>query len=439
MPSTPPALVLLGGFAVAWNQRFLHAAHARGLAVLLVDAPGPHVDRLLANWRNSEQPLPAGFGLAGAAELATIVDLVAGWSDRYDLRGVCCLREEYVEPAAVVADLLGLPSPGQRAARVCRNKYLQRQYLAAFGPASTPVPPAGRDAAVAAASHFPLVVKPVGRLASSGVRLVTDRTALRDCLGDYAADETLLFEERVPGPEFSVESLSCQGEVRYLGITQKRTTEEDSEFFVELGHTSPPSQLPPADRASLARVHAAVLQRLGFHTGMAHAEYRITPAGRPVLIEIAARPPGDSILALHWLATGAPLEDAIVGLCVGERVSHPAPRRFARQAYLPHRPGTFAGLRLDRRLGLTPIWFDPGQLQAMVVEAAAADDPPAVRCVVALKDRGTPLGPLRESGDRVATIVLDAASPAELDDLEACCRTQIAVQVDAGRDRGDHA
>jgi biotin carboxylase len=410
-----PALLLLGGFAVAWNQRFLQAARKRDLDVLLVDAPGPQAAAMRAIGE---------VGTAAATDLAAIVDHAAAWAGRYDIRGVCVLREEYVEPGAVVADLLGLASPGLRAARVCRNKYLQRRYLSAYGPLSTLVEPGRR----ADWSSFPVVVKPVGRLASSGVRLVTGPAQLPDCLSGYDPDEALLFEERVTGQEYSVESLSSGGKVLYAGITEKRTTEHGSEFFVEMGHTTP-ADVPWATAEQMIATHEEVLDRLAFDTGMAHAEYRVTPAGRVALTEIAARPPGDSIMALHWLATGAPLEDAVVGLAVGEAVTHPEPTRYARQVYLPHEPGVLTDLTVDPSLGTAPAWFDPHVVRAQVEACGAAGDPPALRCVIALKTPGSVLGPLRESSDRAAMFVIDAATPDELDAFEAHCRDAMTLRV----------
>ncbi|MGC9665113.1 ATP-grasp domain-containing protein [Planosporangium sp. 12N6] len=421
MSTRRPALILLGGSAVAWNQRFLAAARARDLDVLLLDGPGPQAGAL--------RPYAADVAVAAARDLTGVVDRAADWAGRYDVRGVCVLREEYVEAGGVVADLLGLPSPGLRAARVCRDKHLQRRYLAAWSPDSTLVTPAWRAGCADTWSRFPVVVKPVGRLASSGVRLVTGPEQLRERLRGYGGDEPLLLEERVTGPEYSVESLSAGGAVGYAVITGKRTTEADSEFFVETAHTTPAPDLAGEVAERMLAVHEAVLERLAFDTGMAHAEYRVTPGGRVVLTEIAARPPGDSIMALHWLATGAPLEDAVVGLAVGEAVKHPAPVRFARQVYLPHQPGTLRDLTVDPALGTAPTWFDPAVVRPQVSGCGSAGDPPALRCVVGLKPPGTVLGPVRESGDRAAMVVVDADTPAELDAVEARCRAAITLRV----------
>ncbi|MER5865151.1 ATP-grasp domain-containing protein [Kitasatospora sp. NPDC002040] len=433
MSERRPALLLIGGLAVAWNQRWLAAARDRGLELLVLDAPGPHAATLLAGRATPGHPLAdvVEADLVPAEDLAGLADRAAAWALEHDIRAVCCLREEYVEGTALVADLLGLRSPGLRAARVCRNKLLQRRYLADWSPVSALVPATGRTELAAGWDAFPLVVKPVGRLASSGVRLVADRAELLDSLTAYEPDETLLFEQRAEGPEYSVESLSLHGEVQYLGTTEKRTTEVVGDYFVEMGHTTPAPGLDGPTRERLYAVHRAVLARLRFDTGMAHAEYRIGPDGRIVLIEIAARPPGDSIMALHWLATLAPLEDAVVAVALGERPEPVRPSRYARQVYLPHEPGVLAGLAVAPELAAVPQWFDPALVRAQVARCGEPDAPSALRCVVALKPAGTVLHPIRQSGDRAAMFVVDAATPEALDRIEERCLAAITLQTRA--------
>lgn len=435
MPERPAVLLLTGGLTTAWNQRYLRAATRRGLRLLVLDTPSEHGRALLERMESDPSHPLAGLVLDAAlidhAATTALVDQAAAWARVYDIRGVCCLKEEYVEANGLIADLLGLPFPGLRAIRVCRNKFLQRRYLAPWSPASTLVAPGERERICDAWRWFPMIVKPIGRLASSGVRHVPGADELRACLTDYEPGETLLFEEPADGPEFSVESLSLRGEVCYAEATQKRTSEVSGDFFVELGHTTP-AGLDDGTRQRLLADHAQVLARLGFDTGMAHAEYRIAADGTVRLIEIAARPPGDSIMALHWLATLVPLEDAVVALAVGER---PVPRsavRHARQVYLSHDAGVLAGLDIDPALDIPVQWFDPGEVRAQVETCAAATDEPALRCVVALKPVGTELHPVRESGDRAAMFVVDAATPDQLDVIEERCRAAIAVRVTTG-------
>jgi len=431
MSDRRPVLLLAGGLVTAWNQRFIAAALARGLDLLILDEPSPRAERLLTGCAEPEHPLRpiADAFLVHPASLTEAVDRVARWRTEYDIRGACCLREEFVETTSVVCDLLGLPHPGLRAGRVCRNKYLQRQYLAQWSPGSTVVVPARRQPIAAGWDEFPLIVKPVGRLASSGVRQVADKPTLARCLADYGADEVLLFECRVAGPEYSVESLSAGGRVLYLEVTEKRTTEVASDFFVELGHTTPAPRLHAAARARLAATHRAILERLEMDTGMAHAEYRIGADGRPWVIEIAVRPPGDSIMALHWLATACPLEDAVVGLAVGEQPVIASAHRFARQVYLPHEPGVFEGMDLDPALSVPARWFDPAHVEVQVGSCSSPGEPPTVRCVYGLKPPGTVLGPLRQSSDRTAMFVVDADTPEQLDEVERRCRAAVRLRI----------
>jgi biotin carboxylase len=428
MPPTRPALLLLGGLAASWNQPYVQAARDRDLVLLLLDRPSPYVESTIASWRANE-PHPVEVGVARADQLAAIVALATAWRERYDIRGVCCLRESYVEPASVVADLLDLPGPGLRAGRVCRNKYLQRRLLPSLSPACMLVEAARRDETVAGWSRFPLVVKPLGREGSSGVRVATDASGLRDCLDEYDPDEPVLFEERVTGQEYSVESLSDRGKPCYVGITEKRTTEQDGDFFVEMGHTTPPTGLSAEDRERLLDAHRTVLDALRFDTGMAHAEYRVDARGRVIMMEIAARPPGDAIMALHSLATGASLEEAVVALAVGESVSVPPQTRFARQVYLPQRPGVFIGVAVAPELGVAANEHPGAAVDFTRIGRATADEPPAVRRVAELKARGATLGPIRQSTDRAAMVVIDAPTGAELDDLEARCRRAVRLRI----------
>ncbi|MFF1611594.1 acetyl-CoA carboxylase biotin carboxylase subunit family protein [Amycolatopsis sp. NPDC058278] len=416
--STPkPAVVLFGGLAVAWNQRYLRVLAECGIAALIVDRGGPHAEALLSG----DLSHVAGFAAADPEDHAVVADVVAGWAERFAVVGVACLVEQYVLPAAIAADLLGVPSPGLRAATVCRDKHLQRRFLAEWSPRS--------QRAGSGEPRFPVILKPAGRLASSGVRFVPDAAGLETALAEYGPDEVLLLEEPVRGPEFSVESLSVDGVVGYAEITGKRTTGLDSGFFVELGHTTPAPGLDEPARAALLDTHHAVLDRLGFGTGVAHAEYRLDDSGRPVLIEIAARPPGDSIMALHWLATGVSLEEAYLRAVLGEPAELPPPTRVARQVYLDHPAGVLTDVEVAPELGVGVHWFSPGEVHAQIATCAERDDDATVRCVLALKPSGTELVPLRESGDRAAMFVIDAPSVAELDELERRCRAGVRVRA----------
>lgn len=213
-------------------------------------------------------------------------------------------------------------------------------------------------------------------------------------------------------------------------MTAKRTTERRSTSFVETAHSVPAADREIGDR--LLDANRSVLDRLGFEDGVAHSEWRMSERG-PVLMEVAARTPGDGLMALYKLATGAAFEPQIMRAALGEPVEYPRPRRYARQVYLEHEPGVLDDVVVDWP-GVEPVWVgeDGGWPD---VEPGAAADPPTLRAVLVLQDQGSELAELRDSDDRAVTFLIDAPSPGELDRLEAEVSGAIRLQIRSERDR----
>lgn len=286
-----PAVLLLGDFTRAGSLRHLQAVAARGFATLVVDMPAGCGQP--ARWPGGAEPTEPTetAGIAGI-RVIEIVDRAVAWSRRYGIRGALALHDEYVDAAALVADLLALPTPGLRAAQVCRSDRLRRRYLATWSPRWELLPP-GRGARAAAGwTAFPAVVGPVG----SAGRPVQDMAELRAAADAFGRNTPLVVEERPLGSEHSVESLSIDSEVRHLEMTAHREAAE--------GPPAPPRppQLAADDRRRLAETHRAVLQRLEFDSGVAHATYRQVPGRTPVLLGIAAVPAPESAMTHLWPA-----------------------------------------------------------------------------------------------------------------------------------------
>ena len=77
--------------------------------------------------------------------LPGVIEHAERWRKQYDVVGIYAVGETLVEPTGLVADYFGLPFPGLRASRACRNKYLQRWYLPDLSPVSVLIPPGARD------------------------------------------------------------------------------------------------------------------------------------------------------------------------------------------------------------------------------------------------------------------------------------------------------
>ncbi|MBT2402874.1 MULTISPECIES: acetyl-CoA carboxylase biotin carboxylase subunit family protein [unclassified Streptomyces] len=434
LESPPEAFILTGAFwVVCRNPRYLEELSARGLKILLIT---PESYREAAQSARKDPDHPASL----IDEIAYVdgsldqegsftpgfVAQARGWRGKYTVRGAYAVGETLVEQTGLLCDALGLRGPGLRATRVCRSKYLQRWYLEEFSPATLVVPPGGREDADLAVLAYPVVAKPATRHSSSGVVAVEDEAALRELLLGYPDHETLLIEQKVTGQEYSVESLVQHGEPVFTSVTRKETTESGAQTFVELAH-SVPNASTEANGALLA-ANRRMLDALGFRDGIAHAEWRIGADGRPYLMEVAARTPGDGLLALYHLATGAPMEPEIVRIALGETASYPAPRRYTRQVYLEHEAGPLGDVTLDWP-GVAPVWVGDGGMWPQTLPGAA-EDPGALRALLVLKEAGAPLQPLTSSDDRAVTFLIDAPTPAELNALEQRVRAAVTLTTD---------
>jgi biotin carboxylase len=402
----------MGDLVVLARQgRLIQEARRRGYAALAVVSTGTDLGRLAAARADSTHPLSdlTEVVQVADAQIATVLPAVQPLLRTYDVLGVISVGEVFVEPVGVLADCLGLPGTGSAAALMCRNKLLQRTAVPEFSPRWQVVPVAERAGFSLPENEFPAVVKPAGRFYSSGVRQVYNQAELSDALSVFGADEISLVEERVVGREFSVEALVQGGEVFWSAVTGKETNEHESDFFTELTHTSPASIEPEAEKALLA-ANTEILRRVGIRDGITHAEYRLTTDGA-VLMEVAARLPGDAITFLWELATGEPFEPVMLDLALGVPASYPAPHRRARQHFLDHPHGVLRDVVAD---GVEVSW--PGRDDRWpALTPAPAGAPAEPRAVLVGRLPGDLLGSQKDSGHRSASVIVDAPLTADLD------------------------
>lgn len=407
---------------------YLDAVAAHGLAALVVAPPPrwPSEHATLAAAGSPDSPLHGvELALHAPRDTAGILARVAAWAAEVDVVGMFNSSELLVEPAGRLTDLLRLPGVSLRASQVCRDKHLQRLHLRDWSPRAELLTD-GREPAA-----YPAVVKPLDLYSSIGVRLVRDRAALERHLAGLGPATPVLVEECVAGREFSVETLVVAGRPEFASVTAKRTTEDGGDFFVETAHTVPATGLTAAETALLTDTQAAVLRRLDFGTGMAHGEYRLRPDGTVVLMEVAARPPGDGLLQLYHLSTGRSVEAALVDVALGRPAGLPRPRRSARQVYLEHQPGRLDDVLSKVPGGPEPLWLAEHGMWP-TPRPVPADAPAGLRELLVLHPRGAQLGLVTDSPGRSVTALLDAPGPAELDAYEAGLRRDITIVTDPG-------
>ncbi|WP_396925799.1 ATP-grasp domain-containing protein [Mycolicibacterium sp.] len=425
------AFILTGYLPVVCRDSvYIDDLRRRGLKILVIT---PAMSRSYAQAHGTDPTHPVsaideiafvdGSVASEGSYLPGVIEHAERWRQSYDVVGIYAVGETLVEPTGLVADYFGLPFPGLRAARACRNKYLQRWYLPDLSPVSVVIPPGSRDSV--GAVPFPAVVKPATRHSSEGVHMVHDCDELTAQLGEYPSEETILVEQMIGGQEYSVESLTQDGKTLFSSVTRKETNDVDSQYFVELAHTVPAPHDEKWD--AVQRANVEMLERLGIENGITHAEWRLDKQGEARLMEVAARTPGDGIMVLYHLATGRRMEPEILRITLGENAEYPAARRYARQVYIAHEPGTLVGVTVDWD-GVEPVWVDDGNPWPDM-EPLPADHPAALRAVLVYEPLGTQLGPIRSSDDRAVTFFIDAPTLAELDALEARVRKAVRVET----------
>lgn len=287
---------------------------------------------------------------------------------------------EYAVPAtAALAEKLGLPGATEAAAQALRDKVRLREVAGAGGVRN----PRWREVRGPAdilefAGDGPVVVKPANRQASVGVQLLdsvdaaaaaqawerTSSAAEYEQVPDRELAWRFLAEERLRGPEYSIEALVRQGEIIFHNITAK--TVIPGPYPVELGHLLP----APLDQGTQTAFEAAtrsLVAATGFQTGILHAEWILTEQG-PTLVECAGRCPGDYLIDLIDLAYGTRIRLTLIDLLAGRPVTLP---RSAEQTsairFLAAEPGTVtevAGVDTAQELPgvrVAEVDVEPGQ------------------------------------------------------------------------------
>jgi len=158
----------------------------------------------------------------------------------------------------------------------------------------------------------------------------------RNGVPDRALSWRYLVEERMFGPEYSVEALVRDGEIIFENVTAK--TVIAGPHPVELGHVLP-APLDRSTREAFGTAIRALVSATQFATGMLHAEW-IVGADGPALVECAGRCPGDRLVDLIDLAYGTRLRVAVIDLLRGRPTELPfGPHRGAAIRFLTAPPG----------------------------------------------------------------------------------------------------
>lgn len=291
-------------------EDFMSAADALDIEIVVI-SDGRHLIEESAITVDLESPRLASQELASRLP---DIDAIVGVDDRGLL------------VAAQTADLLGLDHNPVAGVAASRNKAMMRRALRETVPQPIfQIAPAGGDIAeVARHVGYPVILKPLGLSGSRGViRCDDDEQAraaeerIRRILvhAEVDANEPLLVEEFVTGPEIAIEGLLTDGRLEVLAVFDK-PDRLDGPFFEETIYVTP-SRLHPDMIAEAVRVVQVAVDALGLTMGPVHAELRIRGAAVR-LIELAARTIGGNCArALRFGLADTTLEMLVLRSALG--------------------------------------------------------------------------------------------------------------------------
>lgn len=347
-PDTDAQVVFVG-----YNAAYLHAIDGSvpDASVVVLEEPDIIRKRKLgdaaARFGCLDRIIPASYQQSSGA-----LDLAAELEAERPVAAVVPGLEYAVPAAAALAEKLGLPGATERAAQALRDKVRLREVCDAGGVRG----PRWREVhgpkdILDFAGDGPVVVKPANRQASVGVQLLdsadaataakawerTSSAAEYEQVPDRDLTWRFLAEERLRGPEYSVEALVRQGEIIFHNITAK--TVIPGPYPVELGHLLP-APLGQDTQAAFEEAMRALVAATGYRTGILHAEWILTGSG-PALVECAGRCPGDHLIDLNDLAYGTRIRLALIDLLAGRPVDLPRTARLTSAIrFLAAEPGT---------------------------------------------------------------------------------------------------
>jgi biotin carboxylase len=359
--------ILLIGFSAGMLPQLAEVLPAR--SVLVVEDPDVvrkrSLDANLADLPVVSRLIECPYQVPGA--LQEIWPTV----DRGRIAAVFPAIEYGVEAAAAAAEELHLPGAGSFAAGIFRNKYRLRQLAGSAGignPRYALVADATQAAAFLQASEAGrCVLKPTARQASAGVRFVRSAADIQigweaaahpdDGPGAPAGIGTeILIEDVVTGDEFSVEMLVSRRVPCFANVTAKHVF--PGPFPVERGHDVP-APVPAGTRSPLIEATARLAEAAKISDGILHAEWILSQTG-PVLVECAARMPGDLIPRLIRLAYGFPLVTAYLDVMLGKTPAPPGPAAGAAIRFLSAPPGTVVSVEgaeeASAMPGIVGVW-----------------------------------------------------------------------------------
>jgi biotin carboxylase len=334
MKNTAHQILILG--AGQMQEPAIRTANEMGLTTIVVDGdPAAPFARLAAR-----------FFPLDLKDKDAILELASRLKETENLAAVFTAGTDFSSTVAYIAEKLGLPGNSYETALKTTHK---AQMRAAFDVCGVPSPRfvtwtqadlagagrprlgTGSGADAPPPLSFPLVVKPVDNMGGRGCRKVSSEAELTEAACDairFSRSGSVIVEEYIDGPEFSIDSIVYQNNIYIAGFADRHIFFPP--YFVEMGHTIP-TALDAAAAEEIIAVFKAGVRSLGITSGCAKGDVKLSARG-PVIGEIASRLSGGYMSGWTYpYSSGAELTRAAILAALGRpaaeveaalRVSH---------------------------------------------------------------------------------------------------------------------
>lgn len=250
-----------------------------------------------------------------------VVTVKDGLDTKQLARGIDALRKKYGAPDRILGILEPLqvqlaelrahfrvPGTDPRTADLFRDKARMKDALRAAGlPVARHRVLASFEAGQAFAREvgYPIVLKPPAGMGAKATFRVSDDEALRGALASMRVSEAspMLAEEFLRGAEFSFETITTGGEVRFHSLSKYLPSclEVLENPWIQWCCLLP-RDIDGREWSEAKKMGHAAVKALGLDDGFTHMEWFRRPDGSLAIGEIAQRPPGANITLMTGLA-----------------------------------------------------------------------------------------------------------------------------------------
>lgn len=256
---------------------------------------------------------------------------------------------------------------------------------------------------------FPCIMKPTDNAGSRGVVLCQNSNEIIQNLSysySQSRSKSIIIEEYLVGPEFSVEIMVINCIPHVIQITDKMTT--GTPHFIEMGH-SQPTRKTKTIQNQIKELACRAVEAIGIENGPAHVEIIMTKDG-PVMVELGARLGGDCITThLVPLSTGIDMVAATINLACGEKTDiTPKFNKGSAIRYFKTKPGKIIEVS--------------GVQEAKTIEG--------VKEVSIVRDVGEIVTDINSSSDRVGFVIAQAENAEKAIERCNCAMERIKFVIE---------